>query len=263
MQAGRENEPTPQAVRSERPGWMKRRGLPPRYRLPWREPFDRRIAPALVAGARVLDVGSGRQPTILPDRRPAGCRYVGLDLSRRELDKAPPHSYDETFESDVSEYVPALAGSFDLVVSWQVLEHVKPLDRALENLRCYLRPGGRLVALLSGTFSAFGLINLVVPQHLGLWAMHRLLGRDPTTVFPAYYDRCWYSALNRTLTTWQSAKVEPLYRGAGYFAFSPAIQALYLGYESWACRSKRSNLATHYLISAVAGVPARVEFEMR
>jgi SAM-dependent methyltransferase len=152
------------------------------------------------------------------------------------------------WESDVVQRVPELENRFDLVVSWQVLEHVKPLDMAMENLRSYLRPNGRLVALLSGTFSAFGLINQVVPQRLGVWAMCKLLRRDPETVFPAYYHCCWHDALKRMLSSWQEAEVVALYRGAGYFAFSLLLQRLYLHYEEWAWCGRRYNLATHYLV---------------
>ena len=224
--------------------------LPERYAQPWREPFDARVAPSLVLGVRILDIGCGRQPTILPAQRLAGCHYVGLDLSLTELAKAPAGSYDEVWESNVAQRVPELEGRFDLVVSWQVLEHVKPLDKAVENLRAYLRPGSRLVALLSGTFSAFGLINQGVPQHLGVWAMRRLLRRDPTTIFPAYYHRCWYSALKRMFSTWHEAEVVALYRGAGYFGFSPFLQRVYLKYEEWAWCGGYHNLATHYLVNA-------------
>jgi SAM-dependent methyltransferase len=224
--------------------------LPERYTQSWREPFDARVVPSLTPGVCILDVGSGRRPTIPPEQRPARCHYVGLALSRKELTKAPAGSYDEVWESDVARRVPKLKGRFDLVVSWQVLEHVKPLDVAMENLRAYLRPGGRLVALLSGTFSAFGLINQVVPQRLGVWAMGKFLRRDPATVFPAYYHCCWHSALTRILDSWREAEVVARYRGAGYFGFSPFLQQMYLRYEEWAWHGGHRNLATHYLVTA-------------
>jgi SAM-dependent methyltransferase len=143
-----------------------------------------------------------------------------------------------------------LEDRFDLIVSWQVFEHVKPLDAAMDNLRTYLRPNGRLVAQFSGAFSVFGLINRVVPQRLGCWAMEHLLGRPPETVFPAYYHRCWYRALTSMLSSWQSFEIVPRYVGAGYFRFSRVLQRLYLAYEDRVAR-ERPNLATHYVIATV------------
>lgn len=199
----------------------------------------------------MLDVGSGRRPTILGQQRPAGVSYAGLDVSRAELERAPAGSYDELHVADVVQRVPELQGRFDLVVSWQVLEHVKPLAAALDNIRSYLRPGGRAVVQLSGRFSVFGLINMVIPQRLGILAMQRLLNRDPETVFPAYYDRCTYYGLVDMLGNWSEIEIVPRYNGAGYLSFFAPAQRAYLWYEDWACRNERQNLATHYLVTAV------------
>lgn len=224
--------------------------LPERYDQPWRESFDAAIASVLIPGAIVLDMGSGRKPALDPSQRPAGCWYVGLDISREELKLAPPGSYDEIWVQDVVERIPELEGRFDVIVSWQVLEHVKPLDAATANLYAYLKPGGRLVAMLSGTFSAFGVINTVVPSRLGVWAMHKLLRRDPDSVFPAHYHRCWHGALVSLFQPWQRIEVEPRYRGAGYFRFVRPLQRAYLAYEDWAERGDHRNLATHYVVVA-------------
>ncbi|MGE0543493.1 MAG: class I SAM-dependent methyltransferase [Dehalococcoidia bacterium] len=222
--------------------------LPDRYHERWRDAFDIRVQPSLVAGVRILDVGSGRTPTIPPDQRPEGCWYAGLDLSIAELQRAPEGSYNEMHVADVAHRVPELEGRFDLIVSWQVLEHVKPLDAALENLQSYLRSGGRLVAQFSGRYSAFGLINMVVPQELGVRLMQQLLGRDPDTVFPAYYNRCWHQALQPLSSAWSSWRILPRYRGGRYFQFSSMLQRIYISYEEWVIRGHRHNLATHYII---------------
>ena len=146
--------------------------------------------------------------------------------------------------------VPDLHERFDLILSWQVFEHVAPLDTTLDNLRTYLRPGGRLVTMLSGGFSAFGLINRAIPRRVGVWALDRLIGRDPETVFPTHYDRCYYDALSEMLRGWSRAEVFALFRGAVYFRFSRVLQGSYLAYENWAVRTDRRNLATHYLLVA-------------
>ena len=92
--------------------------------------------------------------------------------------------------------------------------------------------------------------NRVIPQRLGVGAMKHLLGRDPESVFPAYYDGTRYSALRRTFHSWESADIVPQFRGATYFSFNRALQLVYLSYENWAARMQRANLATHYLVEA-------------
>lgn len=225
--------------------------LPARYRDDWRAPFHDRVCRHLRPGMTVLDIGAGATPSISVAGRPPGCLYVGLDLSREELAKAPAGAYDETWSVDAATRLPELVERFDLIVSWQVLEHVRSLEAVLDNSRAYLRPGGALVALFSGSFSFPAAANRVVPLRVSRALMHRLLGRPPETVFPAYYDHTWYSAVARYLADWQTAEVVPLYRGAGYFSFSAAMQRLYIRYEDWALLSGHRNLATHYLVHAI------------
>lgn len=199
-----------------------------------------------------MDVGSGKHPTILPQDRPPGTYYVGLDVSEAELRKAPEGSYDQVIVSDVANMIHGLNGQFDLIVTWFVLEHVKPLDGAFENMRTYLRPGGCLIAVFSGTFAAFALLNRAIPQPIGRWILKRLFGRPIESTFPAHYHHCWYSALERMLISWTQSQIVPYYTGAGYFRFSRVLRAIYVGYEEWTFLRTHRNLASYYLVTAVS-----------
>lgn len=221
-----------------------------RYLEPWLMVWQERVGQEMRPGVRILDVGSGRRPAISPEERPPNCTYIGLDLSLAELEAAPSGSYDQMVAADIVTFQPELVGRFDLVVSWQVLEHVKPLRGALENIRHYLVPGGVFLAQLSGRYSLFALINQLLPHRLGVWAMKTFLGRDPTSVFPAHYDQCWYGALVRITGAWSEANVLPRYRGSGYFRFFGPLERAYLLYEDWTIKQGHRHLATHYLISA-------------
>lgn len=222
----------------------------PRYRDDWLAPFRAAIESELRPGFVVIDVGGGRRPAIARPDLPTGTTYIGLDLSELELMAAPPGSYDRVIVGDVVERQPYLEGSADLVVSWQVLEHVAPLGDAISNIHAYLRPGGLFVAQLSGGRSAFALINRVIPHRVAKLVMKRLLRRDPESVFPAMYDRCTYSALCRTLSDWSDVRIVPRYRGAQYFRFLPLLQILYVRMEDLIVRGGHKDLATHYLVVA-------------
>jgi SAM-dependent methyltransferase len=226
------------------------RQLPRRYCEDWRAPFFARAQEALVEGARILDVGSGARPALPHELRPRSCTYVGLDVSAAELERAGEGAYDETYVVDLTQRLETLEDRFDLIVSWQVLEHVKPLRAALENLRAYLRPGGLMVAQLSGRFSVYALVASAVPARLGEIALHRLLGRDPETMFATHYDRCYDRALRELLRPWSEWEIEPRYRGGVYLGFSPTLRDVYLRYENWIARRGYASLATHYLVSA-------------
>lgn len=198
----------------------------------------------------ILDVGAGRSPTIAVAGRPEGTRYVGLDLTAAELQIAPPGSYDHTVAADVTQFRPELAGKFDLIVCFQVLEHVKPLKAAFDNMRRYLKPGGCLVAQFSGTFSVFGMANRVVPQ----WAIQKLVNKvlhgHSYVTFPAYYDRCWQSAIEAILEPWAGAEVVPYYAGLGYFESVAVLRAGYLAWEEWTMARHLKNLAPYYVVEA-------------
>ncbi len=228
--------------------------FPARYHRPgWflGEQFDSEAAKSIAPGMSILDVGSGRLPAVGVDARPSNCEYLGLDISLSELQHAPPGSYDEAIASDALVRLPELEGRFDVVLSFQVLEHVKPLERAFENMIAYLKPGGRLVVQMSGTFSMFGLINQAVPQSLSVWAVRKATHRSPETIFPAHYHHCWATKLDAMLAGCREHVVTPLYLGGDYFAFLSPLARCYLAYENWAERGRHRNLGTHYLVTAV------------
>lgn len=210
--------------------------------------FKALAAPGLYAGARVLDVGAGRRPVFPPDERPNAVTYVGLDVSASELDEAPPRSYDATMVADVAAPFSRPAPEFDLIVSWQVFEHLRSVRTALDNFYASLRPGGYAVISLSGRFSAFGVLNMLIPAELGVRVVSRVMRRDAGTVFRAYYDDCYRSALSRLVGRWTAASIIPAWAGAAYFRTVRPLQAAYVFYEEWAATSGRDDLATHYFI---------------
>lgn len=227
--------------------------LPPRYATDtWHVPFQPRLESALVPGVRILDVGAGARPMVLPADRPPGTRYVGLDLLADELEKAPPGSYDDFVVADVCDLRPELVGQFDLVVSWLTMEHVRDVPRALHTLSRYQKPGGRFLGYLAGKWSAHAVLNRVVPHAIAKRAMRRLLQREPDTVFRAYYDSCSHDELQAVAReAWSESVVVPLFTGGWYFRFSGVVRAPYLVYEEWAWATGRRNLASYYLIDAI------------
>lgn len=228
------------------PAWeVKLRALRPRYARTPQEQFDERLANYLVPGMSILDVGGGRAPLLKPAERPAGTHYAGLDIDASLMAEAG--TYDEMIESDICKFQPELEGRFDLIVCWQVLEHVKPLEAAFENMYRYLKPGGVMLTQFSGTWSVFGVLNRLLPHWLAVRAL-KLNGRRPRTVFPAYYHHCWIDRIEQALAPWAEPEVTPIYHGAVYFGFSHKLRRLYLLYEDWTTRHPR--LASYYRVIA-------------
>lgn len=243
--------PEPQVADAAR---RRARELPARYRDPWQAPFWARAAVELRPGARVLDVGSGARPAIPREQLPEGCIYVGLDISGEELGRAEAGAYDEVLVGDICAKLASTEGRFDLVVSWQVLEHVPSMRAALRTQHAALVPGGRMVAMLSGAWAVHALAARVIPYRLSTWLQKRLLGAAPEDKFPTRFDGCTDRSLRQLLAKggWASWEVVPLYSSGNYLAFFRPLQRAYVAYENWAARGPRVNLATHYIVAAVA-----------
>ena len=225
--------------------------LPERYagRF-WIDPYRARARAALEPGMVVLDVGAGAEPAVAPADRPEGVRYVGMDISDHELRRAGPGAYDEIVVASVTEPQPRLEERFDLVLSYHVLEHVRPLGDALEQMRRALKPGGRMVIQLAGGRSLSGVLNRLVPHAVAKWAMHRLLSRDPDSVFPAHYDHCHDDGIRERMGAWSQVEITPLYTAAGYLGFARPLQAAYVAIEELIVCADRRNLATYYQVDA-------------
>ena len=101
----------------------------------------RQLAAELGApGAVVIDYGCGNMP-YRPLFEAAGCRYLGADF-----DGSPELAIAADGRIDAAD------ASADLVVSFQVLEHVRDLGRYFAEARRVLKPGGRLVLSTHGVW---------------------------------------------------------------------------------------------------------------
>ncbi len=105
-----------------------------------------RWAGAWVEGMRVLDAGCGLGygSAMLAERSPAS--LVGLDLSAEALERARQELGEavQLVTGDIRE-LPFESDSFDLVVCFEVIEHVERQERALAELRRVLAPQGTLL----------------------------------------------------------------------------------------------------------------------
>ena len=103
---------------------------------------------ALVGDAHVLEVGCGtgvmaEQINALP-----GVTLIATDFSPRFVELTAARGVD-TRQADIC-YLPFDDASFDVVFAGWMLYHVRDLERALNEVRRVLRPGGTFVAVTNG-----------------------------------------------------------------------------------------------------------------
>lgn len=128
---------------------------------------------AVLAGARVLDVGCGGGLLSEALAR-EGARVTGIDLSPDVLAVARMHLHESGLAVDYRKVgVEVLAcdeaGQFDLVTCMEVLEHVPDPAAMLAACAGLLKPGGRLFAsTLNRTAKSFALAIVGAEYVLGL-----------------------------------------------------------------------------------------------
>ena len=223
--------------------------LPARYGITMQEIFLDHLRPLLKPGIAILDVGGGSGPVIVASQRPPGCRYVRLDITHDEQRGAVARPSADAIAHDIRNALPS-GEHFDVVLSWHALDHVRPLDRALDNLRAATRPGATMLVQVTGSFAAFTLLGRVTPARLRAWATTQYMHQPRERRLATGYDHCYASALERMLESWSSVTIHPFYRGATYLRRWWPLQHAYLGYESFVARRDARNLATHYLVVA-------------
>jgi len=115
---------------------------------------------------KILEAGCGSGSVI---RIPTEAHVSGIDISREELDKNPV--VHEKIVGDLETYdLPR--NEFDLVVCWDVLEHLNRPLLAMENMAAAVRPGGLLLLAFPNVRS----LKAVVAKHTPL-GFHKALNR--------------------------------------------------------------------------------------
>lgn len=111
------------------------------------QPALRALLPASLAGLDVLELGCGFGDFARAARREGARTAVGVDVSRRMLERATALTDDPTieFRRQSIERLDLGEARFDLVVSSLALHYVENYTDALARIAVALRPSGRFV----------------------------------------------------------------------------------------------------------------------
>jgi ubiquinone/menaquinone biosynthesis C-methylase UbiE len=147
-------------------------------RLGYLEAYARLVRKAALAmprtiydGARVLDCGSGTAALTHALHRVVNARldYHLLDLSPRMLETAAESLRRagvsaRVHRADVRD-IPCADGSFDLVMAAHVIEHLPDPRSCLREMRRVLKPGGRLLVVVTRRGILGSLLQIRWPIH--------------------------------------------------------------------------------------------------
>lgn len=127
----------------------------------------------LQGGERILDLGCGSCENAL--WVPAGCRYVGFDVSTTGLALAREWERPGSRVRGDGEALPFAAGVFDVVLSTYALEHLCDPGRTLLETARVLRPGGLLLLVGSAWDLPYDLPPSLPPRRRLEVAVRRLV----------------------------------------------------------------------------------------
>ena len=148
-----------------------------------------------IPARNVLEIGSGRHPHFsVAEAQALGFELTVNDLDARELDHAPREHRRLVldFAADIGG-TPVALGTYDLIFSRMVFEHVRDPRMAWSNVHKMLAPGGVGFAFVPTLFSPPFVINRIMPEALSsllLRAFDRTRTPDGIPKFPAYYRNC-------------------------------------------------------------------------
>jgi SAM-dependent methyltransferase len=158
----------------------------------------------------VLEIGGGRSPFLtLDEAAEHDFEYTVNDIEEAELARAPAGFRTLCF--DVARALPPEipAGTFDVIFSRMVFEHVRDGRTAWRNLCHLLAPGGVGFAYVPTLYSPPFLVNALLPNFASapiLRLINADRNHDKEPKFPAYYDMCRAS----------QSSLEPKLREAGF-----------------------------------------------
>lgn len=176
------------------------------YYMPWK--WEHEITKNLLHGhEKVLEVGSGGLGFV-ENLSQAGFNITGLELNKESVEKAKKNNLkvlNQTVQvHSINDYE-----KYDVVCSYQVLEHISEVNSFIKAQIDCLKKGGKLVISVPNNnsfikYSKGGLLNFP-PHHMGLWNKRSLTSL--VNLFNLKVDKVIFEPLQDYHYDWYVASV--------------------------------------------------------
>jgi SAM-dependent methyltransferase len=200
----------------------------------------------------VVDVGGGKHCSFCKYRDPdMGTKIVAVDISAEEMEHND--EVDEKRVADVTQSFPFQNGEVDLIVSSSVLEHLENLDGFVMSSRRALKDYGYSIHLLPCRFAPFALINQILPKGFSRKLLFFFFPeRKGFAGFPAFYDKCYYSAIKPAFEKrgFEVVEMHLNYYQSEYFNFFVPLFVMSALYEVLLQAIGAKNLCAYIIIVA-------------
>jgi SAM-dependent methyltransferase len=232
-------------------------------RLCFIEKYFPEVSPDQLRGKRVLDLGCFTGGRLVYGFTTA----TGVDVEPTYAEAgrlfAGSRGVNVSFETGRGEHLPFEPESFDLIVSFDVLEHVQDVERVMLECARVLRPGGKFMTAFPPFYQAVG-------SHLGTFtklpALHWLFS-GPTLARAIYQVGQkrgpvaeWYARPSPALEPWERT---PYLNGITVAAFRRILRKQNWRVVHWARRpiltdGRRAGLPVFRALSLLFALPARL-----
>jgi 2-polyprenyl-3-methyl-5-hydroxy-6-metoxy-1,4-benzoquinol methylase len=144
---------------------------------------------------KVLEIGCGPGDFLLRIKERIGAQCVGIELNNKAIDEANEKGLT-VFHESIKQHARVNKEVYDVVCSFQVLEHISNVNEFLEAQISCLRTGGTLIISVPNNDSwlkrGYNILNMP-PHHMGLWNKKSL--KNLAKLFNLKIDRVAFEPL--------------------------------------------------------------------
>lgn len=170
----------------------------------------------------IVDIGGGKKSPIAEFKNEYNnLTLIAVDISDDELEFNT--NVDQKIIADVTKEIPLPDESVDMIISSSVLEHLRGQEKFIQNASRLLKPNGEsyFIHVFPSKFALFALINQIIPHGVSRRLVTAVFPkRKSTGVFPAHYEKCYYSGMKKVLIKngFRLEHIQCCYYQSGYFS---------------------------------------------
>jgi ubiquinone/menaquinone biosynthesis C-methylase UbiE len=202
----------------------------------------------------IVDIGGGKKSPIAEFKNEYNnLTLIAIDISDDELEANV--GVDKKIVADVTQKIPLPDESIDMIISSSVLEHLKGQEEFVKNASKLLKSNGKsyFIHVFPSKFALFALLNQLLPTSFSKKLVTFISpGRKSSGVFPAYYEKCYYSSIKKLLIE-NGFKIEQIkcsYYQSEYFSSFFPVYVLSLLWDNLCYIFKLRNLCSYMCIIA-------------
>ena len=185
------------------------------YYMPWKWEHQQ-TAEFILPEMKVLEIGSAKGDFIKKIENDIGAKCVGLELNNSAFEYTKSIGLEVYLET-IQTFSIKNSEVFDIVCSFQVLEHVSEIYSFIESMIKCLKKGGKLIIGVPNNDSFLGLSENLLnmpPHHMGLWNKKSLIALEK--IFPLKVVDCYFEPLqhyhldyyNKVINDYKIAKMD-------------------------------------------------------